>query len=873
MIQRSTSLLAVAMLGLGFAACSGGSDLLSDRTSSADCNAGGATFCLTACNLGCTIDGGCSVNSIAQNQPIELVFSQNINPGSVNAASISLKTGAGESPSGSFLVEGNKIRFIPEVSLIAGITTFGFRAQEEYFLTLPGGPDERLSVASASGDRLARTVSCSVSIDRGLVDLNNRAPIGTMIVPEPGTRDLEGNPVIVVEFDELIDVSAFQGSSTSSTPIRYFIRRTDPVTGEPDQSSPPVVIPGVPLAEAVLGANPKTRITLQPLIDLPSSSCVEVLITDQVRDLSGTPAQVDSYRFYTAEGEAQIQVVTESFTSGDRFDRTVSSARWGQGGLRPGSVGGDGSFGEFDIDVLPQVGGAYVWDTDTDITFPSGNTLLDDGDKVASNGRANFARFEIPSGKILRFVGSNPPVITVSGEVTIDGRVESDGFDGQLIYPAQGPLSPTPGGAGGAGGVGAGVGGRGSEAIVLDADGIVPVLPQHIAANGDDLNPGPMSGYAGQTGSSGGIGGPIYPLGADPNVIDKADINRRLNNQRSDQQIPGGSGGGFFAPGGDGEITNILRPGQPPDRYEDPIAGGTGLAFALPPVGVSSFDHFLFGGSGGGGGGACPVLVDPVFPVSFGHWTNGCGGGGGGGAVGFRVGRNMTITSNGTISLRGGDSPDNASTNVFVRGSSPGGGGSGGCFVAQVGGVFLQDGTIDLSGGLGGSHTVADSGFTGECVGGDGAPGYVRLESPSATTAALGTVVGLSPTADNIGAIQDADTRFVARSTWYPLNAILTPRLLRFELTVRIGTDTIVYTDDAESPNLPNGAGSPITFKLQGADVDPVELIADEPYGPWVDTTAEMGFSQPTGFRFLVIIDTSVESDVEIEKLELFYEV
>ena len=66
-------------------------------------------------------------------------------------------------------------------------------------------------------------------------------------------------------------------------------------------------------------------------------------------------------------------------------------------------------------------------------------------------------------------------------------------------------------------------------------------------------------------------------------------------------------------------------------------------------------------------------------------------------------------------------------------------------------------------------------------MGGDGAPGYVRLESPSATTAALGTVVGLSPTADNIGAIQDAPVvrggEVVVGKTM-PLSATFDHRLL-----------------------------------------------------------------------------------------------
>lgn len=852
-----------------FAGCSsgGGSDA---RSSQPGC-ASSSTFCLVTCNLGCTTAGSCAVNSIAQNQNIELVFSQAIDPSSVTSASISLKTAAGETPSGSFVIDGNRIVFVPEARLIAGITTFGFRSGEEYVLTLPGGTEELQSVRSNSGDRLARTVACRLGIGGGLVDLNSRPPQATLISPST-ERNVPPNPTIIIEFDELIDTAPFQGGTTASSPIQYLLRRIDPATGEADPSQPPILVPGVPQAETILGVEPRTRILLQPIIDLPSSIAVEVVVTDQVRDISGTPAQQQIFRFYTQIGTPVQQTVTESFAQPDKLDPAVSSARWGNNALRPGTVGGAGKHGEFDITMLPQIGGEFVWDVDQPLTIPSNQTLLGAGDLVINNGMAEFASFNIAENQVLRLRGSTPNVIRVSGRANIEGRILADAPAPPTV-PSATPIVPA-GAAGGQGNLGGGRGGRGAQAWLPQLTGGPPFATPTAAnrgVDGETLQAPASSGYAGQVAGTGGAGAPWHPASGL-----YADVNESIENFYSSQQITGGGGGGYLVPGGAGTTPIQLRmPTDPPNTVAPPAAGGAAVSFMMPPANVDSLDHFTVGGSGGGGGGSAASLIRKSIQVEqWNIWTNGHGGGGGGGAFALRVGRELSLGLMSTLSARGGSGRSSLMARWTDRQTSPAGGGSGGSIILQVGGSFTQNGTIDLRGGTGGVWAGATpGGRPGQSNGGDGAPGYIRLEAPGANTTALGLVNGPTLDANNVGPIGSEDPESVARSRWYPLNSLLPPRLLYYEVNTVIDGVPVVFTDDPARLNLANVPGAPVFIKLQGAELDLVNLVPDGLIGPWVNTASELGFMQPTGFRFLMILDTTTASSIVVESFRLVYEV
>src|SRR5688500_7108391 len=143
---------------------------------------GGAGFCLSQCNLGCT-STGCNISEIAVNQPIILTFNQTIDPRTVNPAAISMKTASGREPVGEYLVQGEVIYFLPEVRTIGGNTFFGFDQGETYALTLPGGPTALSPLRSNSGDPLARAVTCFLRVSRGVVDMDGKPPDAVLLTP------------------------------------------------------------------------------------------------------------------------------------------------------------------------------------------------------------------------------------------------------------------------------------------------------------------------------------------------------------------------------------------------------------------------------------------------------------------------------------------------------------------------------------------------------------------------------------------------------------------------------------------------------------------------------------------------------------------
>ncbi|MHC5066364.1 MAG: Ig-like domain-containing domain, partial [Planctomycetota bacterium] len=122
---RPLTILTALLIGLLLPGCSGGGGG-GARTAAALC-VGDSTFCVIGCNLSCSVAGSCGVTEIAQNQTIEIELSNEIDPSTVNAASVSLRTAAGERPAGRFLISGRRLTFIPEVIVNGASTSFGFK--------------------------------------------------------------------------------------------------------------------------------------------------------------------------------------------------------------------------------------------------------------------------------------------------------------------------------------------------------------------------------------------------------------------------------------------------------------------------------------------------------------------------------------------------------------------------------------------------------------------------------------------------------------------------------------------------------------------------------------------------------------------------
>ena len=878
MLSRSISLLALASLVFGLAGCSGGDT--QGRLPSPTCGPA-STFCLISCNLGCSPSGVCAITEIAQNQPIVLNFSDTVDPASVDSGSVSIRTANGEAPVGRFVVDGATLTFVPEARISGGLTEFGFRANETYILTV-AGIGAGATLRSASGDPLANTVLCTLRVTQGLIDLDGRPPSGELITPAE-EREVPLDTPIVLRFSELLDISAFSGGNTATSPIAYQIRRTRPDPTNPeielcDSSFEPVRIEGVPIAEVDNSTVPATTtVTLRPAVPLPKRVCVEVIVTEQLRDLSGTPAQRQVFRFFSEAGSIVPTPLIETFANNSRLDTTVSSGEWGGGRARPGTLGGSGIDGTFRAtDGMPVGNDVFVWSTDSQ-PIPGPATLFGDA-RTVTGGQFEFTDFIIPQGFRVVFRGANPAIIRVRGRVQIDGELSVEGQGPDPLYngaserdPVSGLYVAKDGELGAPGGPGGASGGQGADGCLGDGDS-----PNFDGRVGEPILPPAASGYASVVAGTGGGGGLLFPVSG----LDSA-IEFNLVLTLTGQCAGGGGGGAFLGDGDPGTVISIFT-AVPSDRGPDSV-GGTSVAPQLAPLGVSTFDHFLVGGAGGGGGGSQPMpLQRSAITFERREWHGGAAGAGGGGALAMRVGG--TIDVNGTVSAKGGSGA--FYTDSFRGPPSPGGGGSGGSLVFQVPerGRFRQFGTLDVSGGDGGRLRYSTfTGTVGETVGGAGGHGLVRLEAAGpATVSDLGTVEG--PTnvpaefAGDLPATESDDTTGFT-SLWRATRQIFAPRFLYYRLVAEVDGNEVVYTDEPGPEfNPANQPGQPFRIWFQGGEVNAAtNMLMGQP-GPWRDFINGEGgrdsinLDAATGFRWMVMFDRTVSTDVELTQLEVWFE-
>lgn len=848
-------------------ACCGGSG----GGASAVVNCGSQTFCVVRCSLGCAA-ARCSVTDISPNQTIDFIFNRPLNTASVTSAAFSLRTSSGEPPAGRMFVRDSTISFIPEISSSGGVTEFGFVSGETYTLTVAGGSSASQAITSTSGERLAESISCNLRVSRPLIDPNSRPPSATLLAPT-ATTGVESNATIVLEFDELIDTSPFQGATTATSPILYRLRKTVGVgvNRQCDPTASPVVLPGIP--QTVV--NPVTQtvqVVLKPSIALPSGVCVEVEVTSRVTDLSGKPANQVTFRFITKDAGPNAENIVEAFSNSLQLDQNYSSGTWGNNAARPGRIGEDGELGEFNVrngvEIAPNV---FQWDTDN-MVFPGSQTV---GGQiiVVNDGIYRFSHFHLNPTDTMVFKGANPARFIVRGSAIIEGTIAANAPDTVAFDRSLVPL----GQPGGVGVIGGGTGGHGAEAG--DGQGN---QPQFNGRDGEDVQLPAGHAYGGPTGrqiGTGGKGSPQFPEdGREASIL----FNGRFGFY-SAQIAAGGGGGGGSSPGSNGEAlrtSTCVNPPPPPPKCPelgpDGIGGNEIDLLPVPPGLTSTVDHFLVGGSGGGGGGSCPFWSsEPAPPVTTAWWSGG-GGAGGGGIVAFRVGGNLTMTNGSGIEVKGGS----ASANILPP-PAPGGGGSGGSCLLQVGAALSMSGLIDSSGGAGG-HVDERSIFHVETKGGDGAPGFIRLESPNnPLPSALGATIPAATT-ENIGPLTDTDVIVGSQSKFYTTGQLFPPTFVRYELQIENNGSLQIYSDDAtwlggQHQGLA-GVGSPVRILFQGGEVDPTSGAVDpSSVGPWRQYVGAFGANtslnndQATGYRFQILFDRAVSQTAVVKKVTVFF--
>ncbi|MCB9869648.1 MAG: hypothetical protein H6837_07305 [Planctomycetes bacterium] len=869
---------------------------------SADCGTGtgGNSFCLVSCSLGCSV-GGCQVTDIAANQPIKLVFSQDVDPSLVNFNTISIKTAAGKAPEGRFEVNGRVVEFIPGVRISGGTTTFGFARNETYVLTLPDSSKSGLVLRSTSGDSLASTLSCALRVSRGIVDLDQAPPRARLVSPSV-TADVKADAVIIVEFSEIIDITPFQGSTTQTSPVEYLIRKTMAKPGgKPnericDPNFNPQILEGLPEAENISGPGLAfTRVTLRPSVPLPSQICVEVNITNRISDLAGTAAEPQTFSFTTeilAVGEIEI---AERFASDSQLDKQASSGIWSGGKALPPVIGGSGVLGPFQLLMGkgdPSDPNHYIFNTESHLIdkayTPTGQDI------TVTGGVFEFSEFTLPTGFRISFEGANPAQIRVRGTCVIEGKIEANAPDASYFLAHDGSAVTALGQKGSLGGCGGAAGGDGGNSCPNAG-----ASTNYDGKPGNDVGLPAGHGYAAQAVGTGGKGSLHWPRSGTLVSTDYC----ALNNTFSGTTAGGGGGGGFHQVGSIGGVTRTPCQITAHAGNSNNTGGGNFPlgTFAPKTSGpTSAIDHFGVGGSGGGGGGSHGLLV----LSSNTRWPAGSAGAGGGGVLIIRCGQDFTMGGSAVLQAIGGSGyridsvnnrPGESRDNLFNV-PSPGGGGSGGSIVLQVFGRPLLGGLLDTSGGKGGildNTPGGQPGLVAKATGGDGSPGYVRLETPGGPSVVdVGSSVPAAAST-NIGMLTDHEFTGVSQSRFYASRLTFPPTFLRYEVEAYVDTGAglvrKLYSDDSEvgNPSSPyydkDFAGmasstEPVHFELQGAKVSAVNGQPDlTTLGPWREaaaskTSRSLNDDKATGYRFRMTFDQdSGKTKIEVRRVSVFF--
>jgi hypothetical protein len=311
--------------------------------------------------------------------------------------------------------------------------------------------------------------------------------------------------------------------------------------------------------EVVLTSNTQSGATISvyPLTILPLGGTIVLEISDLFRALSGTTKNdgstaekfqtIAKYRVAVGPGgSAPIDdELIEKFDDVTKQDATIAFtealqvAGWDSNNsdiLRASfGFGGDGGLGRF---LPPDDQITIHLDTDFQ-TFPlfSGATPDAAPGTVVQGGVFNFTDFWLPPNVTLRPRGTNPLVITCTGECLIEGTIDANGDIGTTDVTFDSALASAPGGQGGPGG---GKGGDGHP-VVLPAGGKLqfmqtPQFGQSGFGPKTKTNPNPTSG-----GGGGGQSGCTYPWNFGNNQC--ADYSETGDGSRGS-----GGGSGGFAP-------------------------------------------------------------------------------------------------------------------------------------------------------------------------------------------------------------------------------------------------------------------------------------------------------------------------------------
>ncbi|MCB9876935.1 MAG: hypothetical protein H6835_04950 [Planctomycetes bacterium] len=611
--------------------------------------------------------------------------------------------------------------------------------------------------------------------------------------------------------------------------------------------------------------------------------------------LVGVDVFVQAYAFAPGANPAQLIVsnaidwsvsaplsgtfsIVEPFDTADQFDASASGGTWGGGLGMFGRIGGDGRHGAFDLalatDTGTQIDGRELYLIDCDNTSIPASSTLDGQAALVTDGRFFFSTMTVPADAHVRFVGTSPAVLNVVGRIAVSGVLDVAGRSHAAV-PATTQLNGQPGAAGGAFG---GRGGDGGDKCL----GVGPGSGQFAGHDGEDCHVPAGHAYAASAIGTGGRGSALFPAsGLNSDMLFATSPPPTVPLHYALSAVAGGAGGSMWTSGAGGAVTSVEQNGVPlPNQasFMGPATSAGAPMVLFPQPGPQSSQHFLVSGAGGGGAASNTTLALALAR----QWAPGSGGGGGGGAMALRAGTQLFVHVGGALLANGGSAADRIGTSAGPQ-PAPGGGGSGGSIVLQCDGATDLAGLIDVRGGQGGFFRVtgggglAPGGGTVEIHGGDGGAGFVRFERTFAPL--LFELASMQPpaTVQNLSSLIELDPLVAMRSQFYSTGTDLPVDYRRYELVALVNGVATTFSDDPAVAPMAATVGAPVRAMFQAARIEPGSGEVIE-LGPWREFVgnrpgrigiAAEGFN---AFRFQVVLDRTIATQVAVDQLTVVYE-
>ncbi len=393
---------------------------------------------------------------------------------------------------GDYKVQGNKIIFTPRLPT-APIDTFNPASDNATNSGLPGllpgttyqidvTVDTANSIKNLSGVNVgvvpvSFTTTSTPSLYFDNISKKAVKPKKNKIKPSPGTSGIYPNPFsdpaglfkkikknkrppFVVQFDGPV-------SPADVNFTRGFLRLRIIETASGSPADEPLI------GEMILTKNTSksAEVLLYPRGVLPLGHTVALELSSKFFSITNAQLGPDEDEFFTTLGKYKVakapkvggeidEVIVENFDEASQQDTSIAAdglqvASWdaqNSNVLRASfGFGGDGSLGRFD----PPTSESITIFLDTDFqAFPlfSGATPQAKPGTTVLGGVFNFTEFTLPANATLVVRGSNPLVLTATGDVLIEGKINLNGSDGASDDTFDSALTPMPGGAPGPGG-------------------------------------------------------------------------------------------------------------------------------------------------------------------------------------------------------------------------------------------------------------------------------------------------------------------------------------------------------------------------------------------------------------------------------------